>query len=182
MSLAGDLHLASSSQALQPVLTDRLQHHETRFLPLLIQSQQALIDQGSYPIQHVCRHLTEILIETLHSFQCAAANKNREAPEETLLCGIQQIITPSEHVAQALLPRRNILWPTRQHCQAMLQPSQQSLRGKQVDARPCQFYGERQSVQADTNLRDRAAIDGCQSKIGPGSPCSLQEKGDRCIL
>src|SRR6266566_7505405 len=113
MSLAGDLHLASRSQALQPVLPDRLQHHETGFLTVLIRlSQQALIDQGRYPIQHVCRHLTESLIETLHSFQCAAANKNGEAPEETLLCGIKQIITPSEHVAQALLPRRNILWPT----------------------------------------------------------------------
>ena len=36
MSLAGDLHLASRGQALQTVLTDRLQHHESGFLPLLI--------------------------------------------------------------------------------------------------------------------------------------------------
>ena len=42
----------------------------------------------------------------------------------------------------------------------MLQTSQQRLRGKQVDARPCQFNGQRQPIQADTNLRDRAEKDG----------------------
>src|SRR5207237_1858726 len=123
-------------------------------------------------------HIAESLIYALYSFQCAAANKNGKASEETLLSSIQQIITPGEHVAQALLPRRNILRPTRQHVQAMLQTSQHRLWGKQFDTRPCQFNGQRQPVQADTNLRDRAEIGGCHRETWPGSPCSLQEKGD----
>ena len=46
MRLAGDLHLATARQALQPILTDCLQHHETWLLSFLFRLlQQALVKE-----------------------------------------------------------------------------------------------------------------------------------------
>src|SRR5260221_11362490 len=64
----------------------------------------------------------------------------------------------------------------------MSQTCQERLWGKQFDTTRCQFDGERQTVQADTNLRDRPHSGACHFEIRPGRLRSLQEEGYPRIL
>src|SRR6266851_5254876 len=131
MRLPSALHFSTRSQNLQPILSDRRQHQQAWFLPLLFHlAQQAFVHERRHPVQHSCWHLTESSRETLHRFQGTAADKDREPPEEALLLGIEQIIAPRQRVAQGLLPDRGILRPTRQDLQTMCQTSQECLWGE----------------------------------------------------
>src|ERR1700730_2865998 len=88
-------HFPSRGQDLQPILADDRQHQQAWFLSLLVHlAQQALVDERRHPVQHVCWPLTQSSIDPLHRFQCAAADKDGETPEESLLPGIKQIIAP----------------------------------------------------------------------------------------
>ena len=42
----------------------------------------------------------------LYCLQCTSADEDRKQPEEPLLAGIQQVVTPLERVTQRLLPSR----------------------------------------------------------------------------
>jgi hypothetical protein len=99
-----------------------------------------------------------------------------------LLLDIQQIIAPRQRVAQGLLPDRGILRPTRQYLQAMSQACQESLWGKHFDARCCQFDGQRQPIQAHTDLGDGMGTGGSHLEVGPGSLRTVQEEGHGRIL
>src|SRR5260370_531235 len=95
----------SRGHGLQPILADDRQHQQAWFLSLLCHlAQQALVHERRHPVQHVCWPLTQSSIDPLHCFQCAAAGKDGEVPEEPLLPGIKQIIAPRNCVAQSLLP------------------------------------------------------------------------------
>src|SRR5258708_40180815 len=113
----------------------------------------------------MCWPHTEGSIETLHRFQCTAANKDREPPEEPLLLSIEQIITPRQHVTEGLLPCGDVACSTRQDLQSMVQTGQESPWGKQFDAGRCQFDGQRRPTQAATRLRHGTAGGGRHLKV-----------------
>ena len=53
MSLSDDLHFPGRIERLQPVLTDRLQHHKVWLLALLLGLlQEAFVNQRGHAIQH----------------------------------------------------------------------------------------------------------------------------------
>src|SRR5712691_4786478 len=91
MSLAGGPYLSMSSKSLQPILTNRLQHHEAWFAILLLRLlKEALVDEGGYPFQHPHPIGADVKEGTdrFDRFKCAAAHKNGEPAEESLLCSI----------------------------------------------------------------------------------------------
>ncbi len=129
MCPADHLHLSIGSHALQPILTNRLQHHEAWLLSrfLLHALQQALIDERGHRVQdHFCS-LAQFSADGLSCLQCAAAGKDGEPPEELPLLGVQQLVAPLDSVAQGLLPLRHIARTARQYLQALAQPRQQRL-------------------------------------------------------
>ena len=99
-----------------------------------------------------------------------------------MLPGIEQIIAPRKRVAQSLLPCRDILCPHRQDLQAVFQAGQEPLWRKQFDAGCCQFDGERQAVQAHTDLGNGTGVSAGQLEVGFGSLRRLQEEGYCRIL
>src|SRR6266581_4668294 len=104
---------------------------------------------------------------------CSCRQRRRAAGRAT---------APRQLVAQGLLPYGGIACSTRQYLQAIFQACQECLWGEEFDACGCQFYGERQPIQAHTDLSDDTGVGGSQLEVGPGSLCTLQEEGHCRIL
>src|SRR6266567_3687110 len=110
MSLPDGLHLPTCRERLQPILADRFQHHEARFLAFLLALQQeALLQQSPHDVQR--RYgLSFCLIAQfaygLRPLQSESADEDAEAAEEALFLGRQQVVTPLKRVAQGLLTCR----------------------------------------------------------------------------
>src|SRR5690242_10352375 len=124
MSLPDSLHFAARGQALQSILPNGFQHHQARFAPLLLDLlQQAFVDERGDSIEDLCRTVIAFKSRTngLCRLQSAASDEDREPPEETLLLGAQQIITPPNGVTQRLVPYWRISCPARQGLQEVLQ-------------------------------------------------------------
>ena len=76
---------ARAGQALQPKLTDRLQHHEAGLFFLLSRlQQQILVDEGSHPVQHRWCHIPKCSRDGLGRLERAAINKDGKSSEESL--------------------------------------------------------------------------------------------------
>src|SRR6266566_10133411 len=179
----GALQFLAGGQDLQPILADGRQHQQARFLPLLLHlAQQALVHERRHPVQYVCWQLTQSRRETLHRFQGTATSKHGEAPEEPLLLNSEQIIAPCQCVAQGLLPDRGIACSARQHLQAMSQACQECLWGEEFAACRGQFDGQRQPIQAHTDLGDSSGVGGSHLEVGTGSLHTLKEEGYCRIL
>ena len=89
MSLPGDLHLSGSFEHLQPILPDRLKHHQAWLLVLLLGLlHQALVDERGYPIERLPPLNTQRFTDCLYCFQCATPDEDGESQEESLLCCI----------------------------------------------------------------------------------------------
>src|SRR5712692_10352409 len=114
-------HLYTCSQLLQCILANRLQEQQACFAPLLLGLlEQVLVDQRSHSIQHLSGLITERGGDGLSCLKCAATHENGEPPEETLLPGAQQIITPRDRIAQRLLAQREIARAPRQDLESVL--------------------------------------------------------------
>src|SRR5215471_3717922 len=142
MSLSGDLFLSEGLEGFPSVLTDRLQHHETRLLLLwLALSQQTLVDEGGHAIQNRSRLVAQGSGDSFDCRERHSPDKNAQPPEEPLLGGFQEVIAPGNGVAQRLVPLEGILCPARQEREALAQPGEQCLRRKQRDTGGGQLDG-----------------------------------------
>ncbi len=99
-----------------------------------------------------------------------------------MLLDIEQVIAPGKHVPECLLPYGGISCSARQHLQSLSQTGQECLWGEEFDACRCQFNGQRQPIQAHTDLGDGTRIGGSHLDVGPGSLCTLQKECHSCIL
>ncbi len=95
---------------------------------------------------------------------------------------MEQIIAPIEGAAQRLLPGGQIARTAGQQVQAGTQARQHGRRGQQLDTRSRQFDGQRQTIQAMTNLRHRRRVLIGQVKTRAGSPRPLDEQPDRFVV
>ncbi len=101
------LRLAARYQALQSVLSDRLQHRKTRLsLPTLRRFgqryQQAVVYQRRQPLQDVAS-LGFVRAGAAHGFrrfQGAPTGEDGEAPEQRLLADVEEVVAPGDRVAQ----------------------------------------------------------------------------------
>src|SRR5713101_5609613 len=56
----------------------------------------------------------------------------------------------------------------------------QLLRGQDVDAGSRQLNGQRQSIQAHTDLGNGTSVGCCELEVWPDRLCPLHKEGDRC--
>ena len=109
MTLADCSFLAARRQQLKRELAHRLQHGETR-LPTRagVLPQQALLQERGDTLQRVEPGFACSAGDSLRRFQGEATDKDRQAPEEPLLLGSQQVVTPGDGGPHRLLPLRDI--------------------------------------------------------------------------
>src|SRR5260370_38748053 len=70
MGLSGDLEFPAGGQALQPILADRLQHHQAWLLAFLSDLlQQALVKEGCNSLQEIHRRVADPGTNALPSSQ-----------------------------------------------------------------------------------------------------------------
>ena len=91
-------------------------------------------------------------------------------------------MTPGDRAAQRPLAFGCIPRPTRQQRQALLQPREQGLRRKHPHPRCGQFDGERQSVQAMTDLGHSLGIVAVDGKVGRDRLGAVDEQAHRVVL
>ena len=116
MSLSGELYLSAGSQALQPILADRLQHGEARHLAFLACCvEQALVYERGDPFEEVSCSVSvaKSMTHRFYRFEATFSHKDRKSPKEPLLLGIEQLIAPGDGSAQRLLSLRKV---TRSTC------------------------------------------------------------------
>src|SRR5260221_5910708 len=148
MSPVRDLRLPGCLERLSPIFADGLQHYETRlFCFLLCLPQQTFVDEGGHSIQDRdgSRLGVHSSTDRLDGLEGAATDKDGEPPEEPLLIGVEQLIAPLDGPAQRLLPRWCVAYTTRQHRQALAQPSEKCWWRQQFDARSEEHTSELQS-------------------------------------
>src|SRR5438128_9809957 len=129
MSLSSDFHLPARRENLQPILADRLQHQEAWLLAFLLGLlQQALVDKRRHCIQDWLHLIAKRAAHRLDGCKPATTGNHRESPEKPLLVGIEEVVAPGDGIAEGLLPRGPIAFPTRQDSQALPQPCEERLR------------------------------------------------------
>src|SRR6266700_4063753 len=96
MSIVGALELSTRSERLQAILTDGRQHVES-WLPCFLfpQHEQAVIDQRGDHIQNGSDVLARGRADRLGRINRTASHKHTERPEEALLLGREQVVTPA---------------------------------------------------------------------------------------
>src|SRR5436190_995992 len=155
MSLSSDFYLPARRENLQPILADRLQHQEAWPLAFLLGLlQQALVDKRGHCIQDWLHLIAKRAANRLDGFQRATTGKDREPPEKPLLVGIEEVVAPGNGIAEGLLPRWQIAFPTRQYSQALPQPCDELLRLQQFDTRRRQLDSQWQPIQMGRYLCD----------------------------
>src|SRR6266702_112889 len=159
MSLSSDCHLPARRENLQPILADRLQHHQAWLLAFLLGLlQQALVDKRSHCIQDWLHLIAKRAAHRLNGLERATTGKDREPPEKPLLLGIEEMVAPGNGIAEGLLPRGPIAFPTRQYSQPLAQTCEERLRWQQFDARCRQLDGQWQTIQMGTDFCDGEGI------------------------
>src|SRR6266516_2877684 len=120
MSALDEFQLPANGEPLQSILTDRLKHDQALFPIFRRALHQTLVKQGCYSFEEVILLFSGQYAHRLSRFECVATDKHREPPEEALLPGIEQVITPLQRVAQGLLPPMHISRTLGQDSEAML--------------------------------------------------------------
>ena len=105
MTLPGRVFLATRRQLLESELAHSLQHGEAR-LPAwtCFLSQQALVQERGDALERVDHRFTEYTRDGLRRLQREPTDEDREASEQRLLLGRQQVVAPGDGRTHRLLP------------------------------------------------------------------------------
>src|SRR6266487_3873653 len=177
------LHLSRIHQSFQGVLPDRFEHQQTWLISTCVALlQQAFVQQGGDQIHGRTQEIRGCATDRFGRLKGTASHTDGQAPETPLLLGSEEIITPTDRIAQGLLPGGCILPSTRQHRKPTVEPPEQGLGGQQFAPRRCQLQGQWQSVQLDADLGDRRRVVLRKDKIGLHRLRTLNEKRDRPVV
>src|SRR5271165_3347054 len=135
MGSTGRRFIVALDEAFESVLPEGREHAEPGFgIRLLHLLCQALVDHRSHAVEYVEAQIALGVAHGFHGFQRASTDKYGEPPEQGLLCGIEEPVTPVDGSAKSLLPAWQIASTASQQVQAAFETSQHGCRRKQFDA------------------------------------------------
>ena len=146
-----------------PVLTNRAEDGEPRLIGairVLHPAHEAVIEQRIQAVKDRCAHVA-------YRFGCLdrpASRKDGHLIEQRPLVRAEQIVTPSDRVAQRLLPRWRVARSAGQQRQWLLQTGQQRSGRKRLASRRGQLDRQWEAIQPATNRRDRSRVCRCYDK------------------
>ena len=73
--------------------------------------EQVLVQKGGHSVQDLCLLTAKRAIHSLHRFQRATAEKDREQTEQPLFLDRQEVIAPGDGLTQGVLAIRQIPRP-----------------------------------------------------------------------
>ena len=155
MPAAHRLGLRGRGQQLAGVLPDRLQHRVAGAAERILRlPYEAALDQRRQYVDRV--HVR--VGDGLRAFEVPAAHEDREPAEQPLLRLAQECVAPVDRRPQRLLAAGCVERPARQERQAPVEAFEQRARRQRANACGGQLDGERQSVEADADLRHRRRV------------------------
>ena len=108
MPAADLLRFVASRQVFEAIIADRRQHGVACFsVGGLLEAQQAMVDQGRQPLQHV-DFRPRLGADGLCRLGAEAFHEYRQASEQLLLVCVEQVIAPGERATECLLARREV--------------------------------------------------------------------------
>ncbi len=162
----------------QAVITERLQHHESRVTGgKRYGADQAVADQRA---QHVVGVATIFrrLTDRFDRIEGNATDEDRHPPEQCLLVQSEEVVAPGHRVAHGPQPVGHAAALTTQHLQTIAEPGQQRIRREDVHAGGGQFDGKRKAVELAANLRNRARHPVIHRQPGVDRASPLHEERD----
>src|SRR5437588_1744243 len=123
MYLLHGLQLSRIHKFFQNVLPDRFEHQQAWLLCTSVALlQQAFVQQGWDQVYGGKRAIRSSATDRFGSLQRTATDKEGQAPETALLLGSEEIITPTNGLAQGQLLDGSILPSTYQHGEPTVEP------------------------------------------------------------
>ena len=120
------------------VFANRFQHREPRFaVGLRDLLDQAFIHHRSHAVEQIQVEVGFRVADGFDTFEGASAGEDGEAPEEFLLGGAEQIVTPVDRGAQSLLTLRKVASATRKQLKAAGEARAHGSQGENLHARGC---------------------------------------------
>ena len=123
-----------------------------------------------------------ITVYGLSRLEGPPACKHGQPVEQAALVGVQQRIAPLNGCAQGLVACRRLAWAVREQGEAIRQMVGDLLGREHSDSRGGKLDGERDAVQALTDLGNRRCVERVQREPGAGGRCPFQEQPHRFAL
>ena len=170
---AGSVRLARFIEPVLGILADRLERPVAAGLGL--QADERFLDQRGQEFQHVCDVEPRSGADSFGPLQRPAAGKHGESPEQRALYQVQQIVAPVDQRAQRLLARRCCSAALRQQPEAIVEPFGNRLHRQRAQPRGGELDGERDAVEAATDLDHRVRVPLAQGEGGLHRDRTLDE-------
>ena len=179
MRAFGCRFFAVHRQFFQGVLANSFQHREAGFsIRRRSLQHQAFIEHRSHTVEQVQIEIAPGVANRFDALQIAAANEDRETPEEFLLGGIQQLVAPIHGCTERLLALREVARPAGQQLQPAGEPGQQGSWRKNLYPGGGEFDGQGQSIEPRANFGDGCGVFTVQLKVRLGCHGALDEQRD----
>src|SRR4051794_30499966 len=155
--------LPTGDQLLTGKLADGLEHGEARLVPRigierLLEANQTGIVECIEAIKDRERWTSSEARHCFRRIERPAAGEHRQAAEERLLRGIEEVMTPGYSPAQCLLSLWEVPATSGEEREPAVETRQDRFRWEESHARRRQLDGEREAVQATADGNNRFRV------------------------
>ena len=159
--------LAACRQLLEGKLTQGLQHDEAWLtVRTCLLAQQTLVQKRGDTLERIALRFTPSARDGRRRLEGEATGEDREATEEHLLLGREQVVTPGDGVPHRALPFRDITSAAGQQRQPLLEPAKECGWRQHLDPRRGEFDREGQAVHAPQIAATAMAFSAVRAKSG----------------
>ncbi len=170
--------LAARGQPLQPELPHRLEHAVAPLdIRSLVEAHEAAVNQRGHPLKNA--RAVAAAAHRLCPVQRPAADEDREALEEVLLLGGEQIMAPGDRVPHRALPLRRVPGAAGEQLKPLLQPGEHRLERQYGNSASGQLDRQRESVETRANGRHRRGVGFREGEVWSHSLGSRDEQAHR---
>src|SRR5918996_557669 len=169
--------LARGRQPLAGELVDRLEHPEPRF-PRggLAQTDQAVVDKGVQSVEHL-----DVETGTGHplcGLQRPAAPERREASEQPLHFGFQEVVAPFDRSTEGSLTPREVARAPGEQREAPAEPFDERPRAQHLHPAGRELDRQGEAIEPSDDLRDGHGVAFGEAELATDGGRSLDEQHD----
>ena len=120
--------------------------------------------------------------DLLRRLQAEAADEDRQAPQEGLVAGREQVVAPLHRPLEGLVPGLTGAGPTGEEAEAVVEAGRDLLHAEGGGARRGQLDGEGDAVEAAADLGQGGGIGGSDGLVGVEGGAPVDEQPGRLVL
>ena len=179
VAIAQRLGLCVFGEALLGVLADGFQQPVSRVRAIVFGDHETALHEFGQQPEHRPRRKWLTPADPLGGFPRASAHEHRDPGEEALLRFSQQVIGPVNGCPQRLLTFHGAPPCTGEHLEAVIECRRRSARTHHMQPRRGEFDGQRDPIQATTDLHHRPCVGSGQRERGVDGASAVHEQRHR---